>query len=141
MKNFAKRISALVLAVVVSAAVLCPAAFAAQLPSLPKDQCVVDDANALNSQVTQTIEELKKLGFWIAGADMNGEDYYKSNLTGPMVIVVGAEGKGLGRLVKEKCDIIVSLPMQGGVSSLNASAAGAVLLYEVVRQRRVQAGV
>ena len=90
--------------------------------------------------ITQTIEELKKLGFWIAGADMNGEDYYKSNLTGPMVIVVGAEGKGLGRLVKEKCDIIVSLPMQGGVSSLNASAAGAVLLYEVVRQRRVQAG-
>lgn len=58
MKNFAKRISALVLVVVVSAAVLCPAAFAAQLPSLPKDQCVVDDANALNSQVTQTIEEL-----------------------------------------------------------------------------------
>ena len=57
------------------------------------------------------------------------------------VIVVGAEGKGLGRLVKEKCDIIVSLPMQGGVSSLNASAAGAVFLYEVVRQRRVQAGV
>lgn len=91
--------------------------------------------------ITQTIEELKKLGFWIAGADMNGEDYYKSNLTGPMVIVVGAEGKGLGRLVKEKCDIIVSLPMQGGVSSLNASATGAVLLYEVVRQRRVQAGV
>ena len=90
--------------------------------------------------IPQTIEELKKLGFWIAGADMNGEDYYKSNLTGPMVIVVGAEGKGLGRLVKEKCDIIVSLPMQGGVSSLNASAAGAVLLYEVVRQRRVQAG-
>lgn len=87
------------------------------------------------------MKKLKKLGFWIAGADMNGEDYYKSNLTGPMVIVVGAEGKGLGRLVKEKCDIIVSLPMQGGVSSLNASAAGAVLLYEVVRQRRVQAGV
>lgn len=91
--------------------------------------------------IPQKIEELKKLGFWIAGADMNGEDYYKSNLTGPMVVVVGAEGKGLGRLVKEKCDIIVSLPMQGGVSSLNASAAGAVLLYEVVRQRRVQAGV
>ena len=91
--------------------------------------------------IPQMIEELKKLGFWIAGADMNGEEYYKSNLTGPMVIVVGAEGKGLGRLVKEKCDIIVSLPMQGGVSSLNASAAGAVLLYEVVRQRRVQAGV
>lgn len=91
--------------------------------------------------IPQTIEELKKLGFWVAGADMDGEDYYKSNLTGPMVVVVGAEGKGLGRLVKEKCDIVVSLPMQGGVSSLNAAAAGAVLLYEVVRQRRVQAGL
>ena len=91
--------------------------------------------------IPQTIEELKKLGFWVAGADMDGEEYYKSNLTGPMVVVVGAEGKGLGRLVKEKCDIVVSLPMQGGVSSLNAAAAGAVLLYEVVRQRRVQAGL
>lgn len=91
--------------------------------------------------IPQTIEELKKLGFWVAGADMDGEDYYKSNLTGPMVVVIGAEGKGLGRLVKEKCDIVVSLPMQGGVSSLNAAAAGAVLLYEVVRQRRVQAGL
>lgn len=91
--------------------------------------------------IPQTIEELKKQGFWAAGADMDGEAYYKSNLTGPMVIVIGAEGKGLGRLVKEKCDIVVSLPMQGGVSSLNASAAGAVLLYEVVRQRMVQAGL
>lgn len=91
--------------------------------------------------IPQTIDELKKRGFWIAGADMDGEDYYKSNLTGPMVVVIGAEGKGLGRLVKEKCDLIVSLPMQGGVASLNASVAGAVVLYEIVRQRRVQAGL
>lgn len=91
--------------------------------------------------IAQTLDELKTQGFWVAGADMDGAEYYKSNLTGPMVIVIGAEGKGLGRLVKEKCDLIVSLPMQGGVASLNAAAAGAVLLYEVVRQRRLQAGV
>ena len=91
--------------------------------------------------IAQTIEELKKEGFWVAGADMDGQDYYKANLTGPMVLVIGAEGKGLGRIVKEKCDFIVSLPMQGAISSLNASAAGAVLLYEIVRQRRNQAGL
>ena len=66
---------------------------------------------------------------------MDCEPYTKANLTGPLVLVIGAEGKGLGRLVKENCDIIVSLPMQGGVNSLNAAAAGAVLMYEVVRQR------
>lgn len=91
--------------------------------------------------IVQTIEELKKLGFWVAGADMDGDLYYKSNLTGPLVMIIGNEGKGLGRLVREKCDFIVSLPMQGLVSSLNASAAGAILLYEVVRQRRTQAGI
>lgn len=85
--------------------------------------------------ISQTLEELKKQGFWVVGADMDGETYFKANLTGPLVVVVGAEGKGLGRLVKDNCDIIVSMPMQGGVNSLNASAAGAVLLYEVVRQR------
>lgn len=91
--------------------------------------------------IPQIIDELKKLGFWVAGADMDGEVYYKSNLTGPMVLIIGAEGKGLGRLVKEKCDMLVSMPMQGGVASLNASAAGAVLLYEIVRQRQMQAGL
>lgn len=85
--------------------------------------------------IAQTLDDLKKRGFWVAGADMDGELYTKANLTGPMVLVIGAEGKGLGRLVKEHCDIIVSIPMQGGVSSLNASVAGAVLMYEVVRQR------
>lgn len=86
-----------------------------------------------------SLKDLKKQGFWVAGADMDGEPYTKANLTGPLVLVIGAEGKGLGRLVKENCDIIVSLPMQGGVNSLNAAAAGAVLMYEVVRQRGQEA--
>ena len=89
--------------------------------------------------IVQQLEDLKKQGFWVAGADMDGEPYTKANLTGPLVLVIGAEGKGLGRLVKEHCDIIVSLPMQGGVNSLNAAAAGAVLMYEVVRQRGLEA--
>ncbi len=85
--------------------------------------------------IAQTIEELQKRGCWIVAADMDGQDYFASNLTGPIVLIVGAEGKGVGRLVKSKCDTIVSMPMYGGVNSLNASAAGAVLMYEVVRQR------
>ena len=86
--------------------------------------------------ISQTIDDLKKQGFWVVGADMLGEtEYFKANLTGPIVVVIGAEGKGLGRLVKENCDVLVKIPMGGGVSSLNASAAGAILLYEVVRQR------
>lgn len=89
--------------------------------------------------IVQQLKDLKKQGFWVAGADMDGEPYAKANLTGPLVLVIGAEGKGLGRLVKENCDIIVSLPMQGGVNSLNAAAAGAVLMYEVVRQRGQEA--
>ena len=89
--------------------------------------------------IVQQLKDLKKQGFWVAGADMAGAPYTKANLTGPLVLVIGAEGKGLGRLVKENCDIIVSLPMQGGVNSLNAAAAGAVLMYEVVRQRGQEA--
>lgn len=85
--------------------------------------------------VTQTLEKLKKQGFWVVGADMAGNICYDADLTGPIVVVVGAEGKGLGRLVRESCDILVRLPMFGGVNSLNAGAAGAVLMYEVVRQR------
>ena len=71
---------------------------------------------------------------------MDGDvNYFQGNLTGPIVLVIGAEGKGLGRLVKENCDLLVKIPMGGGVSSLNASAAGAILLYEVVRQREMLA--
>lgn len=86
--------------------------------------------------ITQTIKELKKKGFWVVGADMEGMvNYFQGNLTGPIVLVIGAEGKGLGRLVRENCDLLVRIPMNGEVSSLNASAAGAILLYEIVRQR------
>lgn len=86
--------------------------------------------------IAQTIEELQAHGCWVVGADMDGATYYKSNLKGALVLVIGAEGKGLGRLVKQKCDAIVSIPMVGGVSSLNASNAAAILMYEAVRQRR-----
>lgn len=90
--------------------------------------------------IVQILEQLKAQGFWVAGADMDGTQlYFEADLTGPLVMVVGAEGKGLGRLVKEKCDILVRMPMLGGVSSLNASAAGAILLYEVRRQRILKA--
>ena len=87
--------------------------------------------------IDQTMEELKARGCWIIGADMDGVDFYAANMTGPIVLVIGAEGKGIGRLVKQKCDDIVSIPMNGGVNSLNASNAGAVLMYEVVRQRHL----
>lgn len=86
--------------------------------------------------IVQTLKELKEKGLWVIGADMDGEvDYFSGNLKGPIVLVIGAEGKGLGRLVKENCDVLVKIPMRGGVSSLNAAAAGAVLLFEIVRQR------
>ena len=86
--------------------------------------------------IVQTLKELKEKGLWVIGADMDGEvDYFSGNLKGPIVMVIGAEGKGIGRLVKENCDVLVKIPMRGGVSSLNASAAGAVLLFEIVRQR------
>lgn len=85
--------------------------------------------------IAQTIEELQHRGCWVIGADMDGDGYFDVNFSGPIVLVIGAEGKGLGRLVKQKCDTIASIPMGGGVSSLNASAAGAILMYEAVRQR------
>lgn len=88
--------------------------------------------------IAQTIDELKEQGCWIVGADMDGTTHYETNLSGPIVLVIGAEGKGLGRLVKQKCDSVVSLPMVGGVSSLNASNAGAILMYEIVRQRNTK---
>ncbi len=87
--------------------------------------------------IAQTMEELQQRGCWIVGADMDGVDFYAANLTGPIVLVIGAEGRGIGRLVKQKCDDVVSIPMHGGVNSLNASAAGAVLMYEIVRQRHM----
>ena len=80
------------------------------------------------------IERLKEAGIWVAGADMGGEPMYKADLKGPFALVVGAEGAGLSRLVREKCDYIVSVPLKGKMESLNASVAAAVIMFEKVRQ-------
>ncbi len=87
------------------------------------------------TNLTQTIEELKKRGLWFVCADMGGETMYRLNLTGPIGLVIGNEGEGVSRLVKEKCDYIASIPMKGNIDSLNASVAAGVLAYEIVRQR------
>ena len=87
------------------------------------------------TNLAKTIDELKKRGMWFACADMDGELMYHCNLTGPMGLVIGNEGTGVSRLVKEKCDYVVSIPMSGDIDSLNASVAAGVLGYEVVRQR------
>lgn len=82
-----------------------------------------------------TMEELKKEGLWFVCADMGGTTMYDLNLTGPIGLVIGNEGEGVGRLVKEKCDYVASIPMNGDIDSLNASVAAGVLAYEIVRQR------
>lgn len=87
------------------------------------------------TNLAQTIEELKKRGLWFVCADMGGETMYRLNLTGPIGLVIGNEGEGVSRLVKEKCDYIASIPMKGNIDSLNASVAAGVLAYEIVRQR------
>ncbi len=87
------------------------------------------------TNISSAIDELKKMGCWIYGADMDGQTYCNSSLTGAAAIVIGSEGKGLSRLVREKCDIILSLPMLGKINSLNASVAAGVLIYEFTRQR------
>lgn len=83
----------------------------------------------------KTIDELKKRGIWFACADMGGTSMYDLNLTGPLGLVVGNEGEGVSRLIREKCDYIASIPMKGDIDSLNVSVAAGVLAYEVVRQR------
>ena len=87
------------------------------------------------SNLGQTIEELKKEGMWFVCADMGGDLMYNLNLTGPMGVVIGNEGAGVSRLVKEKCDFVAAIPMKGDIDSLNASVAAGILAYEVVRQR------
>ncbi|MCM1272436.1 MAG: 23S rRNA (guanosine(2251)-2'-O)-methyltransferase RlmB [Clostridium sp.] len=86
------------------------------------------------TNIGKTIDELKERGMWFACADMDGEVMYKCNLTGSIGLVIGNEGSGVSRLVKEKCDYVVSIPMKGDIDSLNASVAAGVLAYEVVRQ-------
>ena len=92
------------------------------------------------ANLVQTVIQLKERGFWIAGGDLNGQVYWDTPLDGPVALVVGGEGKGVSRLLREKCDFLISIPMRGQVASLNASVAAALLLYEVLRQRRKVTG-
>lgn len=87
------------------------------------------------TNLTDEIERLKKRGLWIFCADMGGEPVWRADMSGPIGLVVGAEGEGIGRLVKEKCDFVISLPMRGKIDSLNASVAASVVMYEAARQR------
>lgn len=86
--------------------------------------------------LVQTIKKLKQKGLWVAAADMDGKDYYDTDLTGPLLLIIGSEGQGVGRLVKEQCDFVVRIPMVGKINSLNASVAGSILMYEAMKQRR-----
>lgn len=116
---------------------------------IPKDRAVGltavvarTSAGALNytpvarvTNLARTIEDLKKEGLWFVCADMGGTVMYDLNLKGPIGVVIGNEGAGVGKLVKEKCDMVASIPMKGDIDSLNASVAAGVLAYEIVRQR------
>jgi len=82
------------------------------------------------SNLASTIDELKEKGCWVYGADMDGTDYKKTDFSGAVVLVIGSEGKGIGKLIRQKCDAIVSLPMKGNINSLNASVAAGILMYE-----------
>ena len=87
------------------------------------------------TNLSRTIKDLKEKGMWFVCADMDGTTMYDLNLTGPIGLVIGSEGEGVSRLVKENCDMIASIPMKGDIDSLNASVAAGVLAYEIVRQR------
>ncbi|MEL7655612.1 MAG: 23S rRNA (guanosine(2251)-2'-O)-methyltransferase RlmB [Bacillota bacterium] len=88
------------------------------------------------SNIAQTIDKLKELGVWIGACDMDGTEYDRADLKGSIALVIGAEGQGISRLVKEKCDFSISIPMSGQITSLNASNAAAILMYEIKRQRK-----
>ena len=87
------------------------------------------------TNIANTLDELKARGVWVYGADMNGSDYLQCDLSGACAIVIGNEGKGISRLVREKCDVIVSLPMKGHINSLNASVAAGILMYHALKGR------
>ena len=87
------------------------------------------------TNLASTLDELKERGVWIYSADMDGKDYSKTDFSGAVGLVVGSEGNGVGKLIREKSDFIVSLPMKGKITSLNASVAAGILMYEVSRQR------
>ena len=86
-------------------------------------------------QRQKTLDDLKKKGYWAVGADMDGQDYRTLNYDFNTVLIIGNEGKGISRLVREKCDVIVSLPMKGKINSLNASVAAGILMYEAMKDR------
>lgn len=88
------------------------------------------------TNLNHTIEYLKKEGLWIAGASMEGEKYYGKDMTGPIALVIGSEGEGLGRLVKGNCDFLVSIPMKGKIASLNAAVSAAIIMFEIQKQRK-----
>ncbi len=91
------------------------------------------------TNLSKTMKDLKERGIWIVGADMAGENYhFEQDMLGKLAIVVGSEGKGISRLVKENCDFLVRIPMLGQVTSLNASVAASVLMYEAVRQNHIK---
>ncbi len=89
------------------------------------------------TNIPQIIDELKEKGLWIYCADMDGEAFYNADLKGAVALVIGSEGKGVGRLVKEKCDVVLSMPMKGKINSLNASVAAGILMYEISKQRDI----
>lgn len=91
------------------------------------------------TNIAQTIEELQERGIWVAACDMGGQNYYEADLGGKLAVVIGSEGFGISKLVKDKCDFVVSMPMVGRITSLNVSNAAAVILYEVRRQRDLRA--
>lgn len=92
------------------------------------------------ANIVRIMDELKKKGFWIAACDMGGTPYYQADLDGRLAVVIGSEGRGISKLIKENCDFTVSMPMVGSITSLNASNAAAVIMYEVRRQRDALAG-
>lgn len=87
------------------------------------------------TNIARTLDELKDNGLWIAAADMDGKNLYETDMTGALGLVIGSEGGGISRLVREKCDFAVSIPMRGSINSLNASVAASVIMYETLRQR------
>jgi 23S rRNA (guanosine2251-2'-O)-methyltransferase len=88
------------------------------------------------TNIAQTIEYLKKNNVWVVGTDATGDKaFFESDLKGPIALVVGSEGEGMGKLIREKCDFVVNIPMQGEISSLNASVAAAIVMYEILKQR------
>lgn len=88
------------------------------------------------TNIKNTIDELKEKGLWVYGADMMGEKYiYEENFDVPVALVIGSEGSGIGRLIKESCDILIKIPMKGNINSLNASCAASIIIYEIIKKR------